>query len=185
MALGQDAFAARRSTDKNSWAFCPDIHLAADRATIGRHIDMAEHFETVSRELLALPQRPAGIFISGDCAFNSGESQDYATVEELLRPIRQDKMPICLTMGNHDNREHFWATLREERKHSKQVPGRQTLLLRTRHVNFVMLDSLERTLSTPGLLGEEQLKWLARTLDENRSKPAIVFIHHNPGTNEK
>ena len=44
-----------------------------------------------------------------------------------------------------------------------------------------MLDSLEETLSTPGLLGRAQLDWLAGALDANRDKPALVMIHHNPG----
>src|SRR4026208_346745 len=83
VALGQKAFAARRETDENSWALLADTHLAADRSKLGRGINMAQHFETVSREFLALPKRPAAIFIDGDCAFNSGETADYAAVKEL------------------------------------------------------------------------------------------------------
>jgi len=49
------------------------------------------------------------------------------------------------------------------------VPARQ----------LVVLDSLEATNSTPGLLGEEQRAWLARALDENSDKPALVVVHHN------
>ena len=45
-----------------------------------------------------------------------------------------------------------------------------------------MLDSLEATLSTPGLLGQEQLDWLAAALDANPGKPALVLLHHNPAT---
>jgi 3',5'-cyclic AMP phosphodiesterase CpdA len=44
-----------------------------------------------------------------------------------------------------------------------------------------VLDSLDKTLSTPGVLGPEQLGWLAKTLDANPDKPALVMIHHNPG----
>jgi len=33
---------------------------------------------------------------------------------------------------------------------------------------------------TPGLLGDAQRAWLAKTLDANADKPAILFAHHNP-----
>ncbi|HEX3628229.1 MAG TPA: metallophosphoesterase [Verrucomicrobiae bacterium] len=44
-----------------------------------------------------------------------------------------------------------------------------------------MVDSLERTRLTPGLVGAEQLNWLAKALDANDTKPALVMVHHNPG----
>jgi len=44
------------------------------------------------------------------------------------------------------------------------------------------LDSLEKTLQTPGSLGQPQFDWLAKSLDANRTKPAVVLVHHNPGT---
>jgi len=145
---------------------------------------MTEHFETVSRELLALPKRPAAVFINGDCAFNSGEIADYEAVKKLLQPIREDKMPIWLGMGNHDNRERFWEVFGRAKTSGKTAGGRQIELVRARQVNWFIMDSLEKTLSTPGLLGEEQLGWLGKSLDENSKKPAIVLVHHQPGTGQ-
>src|SRR5216110_2410347 len=78
LALRPGLLAATRPADPDFWALLSDTHLAADRAQLGREINMADHFTTVSRELLALPKRPAGIFVTGDCAFNSGEKGDYA-----------------------------------------------------------------------------------------------------------
>ena len=57
-------------------------------------------------------------------------------------------------------------------------------MISTSHVNWFMLDSLEKTLQTPGLIGQEQLDWLSGTLDANRRKPAVILVHHNPGTPE-
>jgi metallophosphoesterase superfamily enzyme len=84
LALSPSLFAATRRTDPNSWALLSDIHLAADRSLIARGINMTDHFTSVSRELLALPECPAGVFITGDCAYNSGQAKDYALVAELL-----------------------------------------------------------------------------------------------------
>ena len=47
--------------------------------------------------------------------------------------------------------------------------------------NWFVLDSLDRTNSTPGVLGEAQLRWLESALDAHAGKPALVMVHHNPG----
>ena len=181
MALSPALLAAARSTDENSWALLSDIHLAADRAQLGRGINMAEHFTKVSGELLSLAKRPAGVFINGDCAFNSGEKGDYALVAELLEPIRKDHVPVHLSLGNHDNRERFWEAFQEDKAAKRPLEDKQVALLRSSRANWFVLDSLETTLSTPGWLGPQQLEWLAKTLDANPDKPALILIHHNPG----
>ena len=180
LVLGPDLLAAGK-TDENSWALFSDIHLAADRKLNARGINMTEHFETVASELVALPRRPVGLFITGDCAYNSGETADYAVVADLLKPIRKRGLPVHIALGNHDNRERFWDAFAAEKTAKRPLADRQVALLKAPSVNWFILDSLEKTLSTPGLLGPEQLDWLARTLDANPNKPAIVLVHHNPG----
>src|SRR5262249_55798891 len=63
----------------------------------------------------------------------------------------------------------------------RPLADKQAALISSSRVNWLVLDSLEKTNSTPGLLGGEQLDWLAKTLDAHPSKPAIIMIHHNPG----
>jgi Icc protein len=181
LALSPSLLAAAKRADPNSWALLADSHLAADRGLVARDINMTDHFTTVSRELLALPKRPAGVFVLGDCAYNSGQVGDYALVADLLEPIRAAQMPVHLALGNHDNRERFWEAFRTEKAAPRPLAGRQVALLRTPRANWFVLDSLETTLSTPGLLGKEQLGWLANSLDANPDQPALVLIHHNPG----
>lgn len=181
LALSPRLLAAEKSTDPDSWALLSDIHLAADRRLVARGINMTDHFTSVSRELLALPQRPAGVFITGDCADISGETGDYRQVASLLQPIRGAQMPVHLALGNHDNRERFWDALQEEKAAPRPLADRQVALVRTPRANWFVLDSLEKTLSAPGWLGREQLDWLAGALDANPDKPALVLIHHNPG----
>jgi 3',5'-cyclic AMP phosphodiesterase CpdA len=155
--------------------------LAADPSLKARGINMADHFTNVSRELIALPKRPAGVFITGDCAYNSGQAGDYRQVRDSLEPIRGAQMPVHLALGNHDNRERFWEVLPKEKAAQRPLAERQVALLRTPRANWFILDSLEKTLSTPGLLGQAQLDWLAGALDANADKPALVLVHHNPG----
>jgi 3',5'-cyclic AMP phosphodiesterase CpdA len=184
LALSPSLLAATRRTDVNSWALLADTHLVADRAKVARGINMTGHFQTVSRELLELPRRPAGVFILGDCAFSSGEKEDYATMAELLQPLQAGKLPLHLALGNHDHRENFWGALEETKTATRPVADRHVAMISTSRVNWFMLDSLEKTLQTPGLLGQTQFDWLTKTLDANRRKPAVILVHHNPGTAE-
>jgi 3',5'-cyclic-AMP phosphodiesterase len=179
LAFAPNLLAASRRTDSNSWALLADTHIAGDPAKIAGGINMAEHFRCVSKELLALPKRPAGAFILGDCAFSAGGTDDYATLTTLLDPLRGGGLPLHLALGNHDQRENFRTALKPKAGKDALV-DKHVALLRTSNVNWFMLDSLEKTLQTPGSLGPEQLDWLARSLDANRRKPAVILIHHHP-----
>lgn len=181
LALAPGVLASQKSTDEHSWALLSDIHLAADRKRVERGVNMTDHFTNVSRDLLALPRTPAGVIICGDCAFNSGQSADYSVVADLLQPVRAGRMPVHLMLGNHDNRQRFWDAFPAEKAHARPLLDRQVALVRTPRANWFLMDSLEKTQSTPGLLGKEQLDWLKATLDANPDKPALVFVHHNPG----
>jgi Icc protein len=128
-----------------------------------------------------LPKRPAGVFVTGDCAYNSGQPGDYRQVADLLEPVRAAQMPVHLALGNHDNRERFWEGLPKDKTVQLPLADRQVALLRTARANWFVLDSLEKTLSTPGFLGQEQLSWLGGALDANPDRPALVMLHHNPG----
>lgn len=184
LALSPRLLAASRRTDSRSWALLADTHIAADRKAVTRGVNMTEHFNVVSRELLELPQRPAGVFVLGDCAYSSGEKGDYSTLTELLQPLQAGKLPLHLALGNHDQRENFWGALQKKKAAKRPVVDRHVAMISTSQVNWFMLDSLEKTLQTPGLLGQAQFDWLAKTLDANRRKPAVIMVHHNPGTSE-
>jgi 3',5'-cyclic-AMP phosphodiesterase len=184
LAAVPELFAALRDTDANAWALLADTHIAADPLRIERAINMTTHFKTVSQELLTLPQRPAGVFIVGDCAFSKGEPGDYAAFTNLLEPLRGGGLPLHLALGNHDQRANFWTALEAQLTARRPVADKQVALIRSPLVNWFVLDSLEQTLVTPGSLGAAQLAWLAETLDANRQKPAVILIHHNPGTAE-
>src|SRR6185369_9555504 len=166
LTVGADIFAAPREPDARSWALLSDLHLAADTNLVSRGVNMTGHFKQVAAELLKLPEMPS-VMITGDCAYNSGELADYALVGDLLKPVRKGGMPVHLALGNHDHREHFWEAFKEEKAASRPVEDRQTALLQAPNVNWFILDSLETTLSSPGLLGDKQLHWLAKALDEH------------------
>ncbi len=180
LCFAPELLAAARGANSNTWALLADPHIAAAPASVNRGVNMTQHLAAVADEVVALAERPAGAFVVGDCAFNKGEPADYAQFSKLLEPVRASGVPLHLTLGNHDERENFWTALKEK-KVKRPVADRQAALVATELVNWIMLDSLAKTLQTPGLLGPEQLKWLTDTLDANRTKPAIILVHHNPG----
>ena len=179
--LPRPLIAAGKNIDENSWALFSDAHIAADAAKVARGANMTENLKAVCAEVLALPNRPAGMLLNGDCAFNSGETADYGQLTSLLHPLREAGLPLHLALGNHDERNRFWAALPEDAKPANRpVADHHVAFIETPRVNWLILDSLEKTLVTPGVLGAAQLDWLGQTLDAHPRKPAIIFTHHNP-----
>lgn len=180
LAFGQGCALPKGKGDEHGVALLSDIHIAANPKQIERTVNMTHNLKAVTDEVLAWPQRPGTVFINGDLAFNSGTPHDYAAVLGLLRPLRQEGLPIHLGMGNHDDRGNFWKVLRASKTVQPRLPGRQAAIVRAPEANWFVLDSLIQTLTTPGLLGEAQRAWLAGALDANADKPALILIHHQP-----
>jgi 3',5'-cyclic-AMP phosphodiesterase len=163
-----------------SWALLSDIHIAEDPSLVHNNVNMTRHLRTVVEEVVAWPQPVSGVLINGDLAYDNGNTGDYAAVLGLLRPMREHGLPIHMALGNHDHRERFWATLPIEKSMDRNLPARQTAIVRTAYANWFVLDSLIATRETPGRLGDAQRAWLARALDGNTDKPALIAIHHHP-----
>jgi metallophosphoesterase superfamily enzyme len=95
-----------KSRDKHTFAFFSDTHIAADVALKHSDVNMADNLADCVRELAAWPVKPATVIVNGDLAFQSGLPGDYATFGNLFEPVRT-LAPVHLTLGNHDEREHF------------------------------------------------------------------------------
>lgn len=174
-----------RRTDGSSFALLADTHIAAEAAKVHRGVNMSDQFKAVAKEILNLPERAARVFVGGDCAFSAGETADYAQLSALLDPLRADGVTVNLALGNHDHRENFWAALESQKAARRPIAQRQVAFIKTKHLNWLMLDSLEATLKTPGALGVDQLQWVAKTLDANRTVPTVILVHHNPGVDNQ
>ena len=180
IAFGQGC-AMPKGKREDGVALISDIHISADPHKVAHTVNMTNNLKTVTAEVLAWPQRPGTVFINGDLAFNDGLDDDYTAVLGLLRPLREAGLPIHLGMGNHDDREHFWTVMQADKTIPPNLPGRQAAIVRLETANWFILDSLIKTRTTPGILGEAQRAWLAAALDANADKPAIIMIHHQPG----
>jgi 3',5'-cyclic AMP phosphodiesterase CpdA len=172
-------------TDPNRFALLADTHIAGDREQVVRGVNMCQHFQRVAKELLALDPQPAATLIDGDCALLVGTSEDYKTLLELVEPLRKGGLPVHLALGNHDHRERFWQAAGQDVRQSTEVADRHVLVIPAPHANWILLDSLDVTNKTPGVLGQAQLAWLGEALDQAADKPAVIVVHHNLDEREK
>ncbi|MDR3404701.1 MAG: metallophosphoesterase [Chthoniobacter sp.] len=172
--------AAESKADPNRWALFSDTHVAADATMVRFDVNMADHLRAVVDGVRALSTPPAGVLVNGDCAFNHGLAEDYATFTGLLNPLHEAGLPLHLALGNHDDREVFWGAIKDARPAAPPLASRQVSIVEAGHANWFMLDSLDVTNKTPGVLGDEQRTWLSKALDARADKPALVMVHHNP-----
>jgi predicted phosphodiesterase len=162
-------------------ALLSDSHVAADKALVFNKVHLSENLSRCVAEVTALKDKPAFALLNGDCALKMGEQADYATFLELMKPLRDAGMAVHLTLGNHDDRETFWRAMGPQPGGRKSaVYGKHVTVVEAPRANWFLLDSLDVPNLTPGVLGEKQIAWLAKALDAQAAKPAIIVTHHNP-----
>ncbi|MDF1862402.1 MAG: metallophosphoesterase [Verrucomicrobiales bacterium] len=200
LALGGTAFATSRAVaatgslgaelDQNRVALLADTHISADPELVypgtkwpgspvgedeHESVNMATCLAEAAKSVIALNPRPAHLIVNGDCALSNGKEAEYKEFLRLVEPIRAAGITVHVTIGNHDNRENLWKLL-PFLKHEQM--GVQAGAIELPHANLILLDSGRK-----GVLGDEQLNWLAQQLDERVDKPALVFGHFNPYPN--
>jgi len=178
--LGGSCWHSGSQVDPQHFVLLSDPHVWADREHTHVGVKPADEFVKARERILALRPRPAGLFINGDCACLEGHAADYAVLRELLEPIRRAGIALHFTLGNHDQRDAFHTAFHDLLPAASPVAEKLVTLVETPAADCLLLDSLERTNSTPGRLGQAQLDWLSATLDARAGRPAIVMAHHNP-----
>jgi 3',5'-cyclic AMP phosphodiesterase CpdA len=171
--------------DPHRFALLSDTHIPKSADVAAHGVNMTENLRQVVAELLALETQPAATLISGDCAYLHGLPEDYANLLTLIKPLREAGQPLHLVLGNHDHRERILKALPAGDAPQSPLPDRRVEVIESPRANWFLLDSLMTTNRTPGMLGEQQLGWLADELDRRDDRPALVVVHHNPDTREK
>jgi Icc protein len=180
LVLLKPLLAAAKPVDQHDWILFSDTHISADRNFVHKSgTNMAKNLGRAVEESINLPNRAAGVLVCGDCAYLKGEPGDYSAFTDLLNPIRAAGMPVHVTLGNHDDRENLWNAVADAKSAKRALADHHVALLKSERANWYVLDSMEKVNVTPGILGESQLEWLTKALDENKSQPAIVMVHHN------
>lgn len=172
---------AAENNDPNRFVLMADTHVCGDRAVSARGCNPAETIQQAVKDILELQPCPSAVIVAGDCAYDHGEKRDYEALREFLQPLRQQGIRLLLAMGNHDNRSNFQEVFPDAAILSgSTLEDRKTAVIETPYANWFLLDSLKKTSYTAGHFGEEQLAWLASSLDQTPAKPALLVAHHYP-----
>ncbi|MEV3991915.1 phosphodiesterase [Streptomyces sp. NPDC049837] len=149
-------------------AHISDLHLdGTERAT--------ERAARVVAYLNGLSRRPDAVLVTGDIA-DHGAPDEYAEAARLLATLQA---PALTCPGNHDDRAAYRKVLLGEDGGGEGDTGPVNRLHRVAGHALLLIDSTIPG-EDAGLLDDETLDWLARTLDELGDTPAIPAFHHPP-----
>ncbi len=176
--LGTRHGSAEAGQEQARWAFLSDTHIAADRENNYRGFCPYRNLQKVVEWIGS--DRPEGLVITGDLARLTGRLGDYENFKRLLVPMIESR-PVCLALGNHDDRDNFLRAFENPAGDRQAVRGKHVVTVNTGPVRFILLDSLLYVDKTPGLLGKAQRTWLQDYLRACDEKPVILFVHHTFG----
>ena len=179
LALTTSTLSNAADDAKDYWVMLSDIHIPGeyDKELNGQVPN--HHLAQIRDEILAGDTKPTGIFITGDVAFLQGEVNDYKTLAKQFDFFREAGISVYPLMGNHDDYENFSVNAEKYAIKDTPVKGKQVVVVETPNVNWFFLDSHINISTGAGMLGDEQLQWLAAELDKRADKPAVLAAHHN------
>jgi Icc protein len=145
-----------------------DLHLRAGdqgaRAT--------RRLECAVRQIATLQPRPDAALVTGDLV----DEPSRGAYEQAKRTLRELGLPLYVIPGNHDDRD----MLREHFGPSPAPAGAPVnFAVDCGALRLVGCDST-RPGSDAGVLGSEQLAWLAEALGQEGERPTLLALHHPP-----
>jgi 3',5'-cyclic AMP phosphodiesterase CpdA len=171
--------AERTNVDEARFALLADTHIPSKPEIESSKTNMAANFKSVVQQLVKLDKQPQTALLIGDCAHLEGKVGDYKLLGELVAPLAEAGLPLHMCLGNHDHRQNCLDAFAPADAPLNATVERRVGILKTKHANWFLLDSLDAVNRTPGLLGEKQLKWLVESLDAHADKPALIAVHHH------
>ena len=131
-----------------------DLHLRGDGKLSFRKVDTPACLRTAAAHLHALTRMP----------------------DAILKRLRK---PWFAVPGNHDRRDRMRAILKGWVPEESPVPPRVCHCVDMGELRLVLLDSMEPG-SHSGHCPGAMARWLDACLQEDGSRPALVFMHHPP-----
>jgi 3',5'-cyclic AMP phosphodiesterase CpdA len=149
-----------------------DPHIGAEWGTASGPTP-ADGVRHAVEAILALPDRPDALVLSGDLADN-GTAEEYAELRGLLEPLGLEPHVIP---GNHDRR----APLREAFGLAGSGEDHVSYAVDLGPLRLIGLDStIPGDPSGAGALDGGRLEWLDAELGRAPEQPMVIAMHHPP-----
>jgi Icc protein len=147
------------------------------RVAYGR-VNTAEYLHRAVHSLLALPQQPDAVVITGDLV-DFGRRAEYEHLAAILAPIR---VPIYLLPGNHDDPQMMRACFPDHTYLAHPLRG--GFMQYSVRIGALRLVTLDTTVprESHGELCEARLDWLQAELAACAGEPVMIAMHHPPFT---
>ena len=112
------------------------------------------------------------LLISGDLT-EDGTVEDYSFLKNWLKK-ETENVPMIVTLGNHDIKEHFYEGWLNEK------PSQKPYNLVTAFEDFYLV-SFDTSVYgvADGTLSDNQFNWLEEQLKSLNDKPIILMTHHH------
>src|SRR5689334_11873744 len=126
-AISLTSLSARPKDDAKSFrvALLSDTHIPANPDDVNRGFNMVNNFKRITPEVIAM--KPELVIHNGDAARLEGKIEDYQALNGLLQPITA-AAPVCISMGNHDDRAHFGTVFKANTGEKQNVTGKNVLI---------------------------------------------------------
>src|ERR1700675_3463723 len=147
-----------------------DLHVKGSDRLVYQRLDTARFLRAAVAQIAALTPLPDIVVVTGDLT-DSGRKEEYAALREILAGL---PMPVFVLPGNHDERN----ALRDAFATDGYLPrdGFLQYTVEDYPLRIVALDTLLQG-SDGGLLCEERLAWLERTLAAAPDRPTLIIMH--------
>jgi len=150
-----------------------DLHITAKGKRLLDRIDTIGHLRNAVRHLNDLQPRPDFVIITGDLV-DAGSPAEYETLRDLLSGL---SIPYVLMPGNHDERGNLRRAFADHRYMTEGEFIQYTI--EDLPLLIVALDTVIPG-EAGGRLCQSRLDWLAARLEEHRSRPTLIAMHHPP-----
>lgn len=150
-----------------------DSHVLADGGRLEGVDTLARLRRAVSHVASVHADADLCVF-TGDLVEN-GLTAEYQAFRDAVTPLR---MPLCLTMGNHDNREAF-RTVFPNVQFDDAGFVQHDIVLESGSAALICVDTLA-TGHGHGAMCTNRLNWLGERLKAHAHRDALVLMMHHP-----
>ena len=153
-----------------------DTHILPEGPLVSNVLDTASSLEKLIIRINQLRVKHNDIeciLVSGDIS-EDGSSDSYQRFKSIMSLL---ELPVYVIPGNHDARENMREAFIAENIFTKTGP--LNWHKKIGHINLIGLDTLVEG-QGGGYLIPESLEYLEKTLNNIKSEPTMLALHHPP-----